>query len=274
VQVRFYTPHILLQEFINCIMVIQAEVNDGEAHIICYPPTPQNSLFFYINDRIKVQKKGDVDFALQPRGVLVGLQSSSVKLDVNKRHKAVRVGFQPGGMYRLLGFSMAEMIDASYDATDILGKEIEKVNNQLQEADGFDEIKTTIEHFLLDQVKSLKRPMPFDKAMLELIRLNGNIPIEQVASMACLSLRQFERVSKERIGFSPKVFARLVRFSKAYRLRENFPGLSWTSIAHTCGYFDQMHFIRDFREFAGITPGIIEKELDQTSLRMQADMRL
>lgn len=273
-EVRFYTPHILLQEFIQCIMVVSAEVKEGEPHIISYPPTPQNSLFFYINDRIKVRKQGDKDFTLQPRGVLVGLQSSSVRLDVNKSHKAVRVGFQPGGMYRFLGFSMSEMIDASYDAADVLGNEIEEVNNKLQEAEGFDEIKTIIEHFLLDQVKVLKRPLPFDKAMLEMIRFHGNIPIEKVASMACLSLRQFERVSKERIGFSPKMFARLVRFSKAYRLRENFPELTWTSIAYSCGYFDQMHFIRDFKEFTGITPGIIEKELDQTSLRMQGGMRL
>ena len=273
-QVQFYTPHILLQEFINCIMVVHAELNEAEASVICYPPTPQNSLFFYINDQIKVQKKGETHFELQPRSVVVGLQSSSVILDVNKSHKAVRVGFHPGGMFRLLGFSMAEMIDGSYDAADIFGNEIQELNCKLQETKSFIEIKDLIEQFLLVKVKILKRALPFDKAMLELLRLNGNVPIEQIASLACLSLRQFERISKERIGFSPKVFARLARFSKAYRLRENSPHLTWTNIAYECGYFDQMHFIRDFKEFAGITPGIIEKELENTSLRMQADMRL
>ena len=169
---------------------------------------------------------------------------------------------------------MAEMIDGSFDASDIFGNEIQEVNNKLQEAKNFDEIKEVIEQFLLGKVKLLKRALPFDNAMLELLRLNGNVPIEQIASLACVSLRQFERLSKERIGLPPKVYARLARFSKAYRLRENFPHLSWTSIAHECGYFDQMHFIRDFKEFAGITPGVIEKELASTPLRMQADMRL
>jgi len=255
-------------------MVIHAEISEDEANVICYPPTPQNSLFFYIHDRIKVQKKGEADFVLQPRSVVVGLQSSSVILDINKRHKAVRVGFHPGGMYRLLGFSMAEMIDGSYDASDLFGNEIHEVNYKLHEAKCFYEIKEIIEQFLLGKVKLLKRALPFDNAMLELLRLNGNVPIEQIASLACLSLRQFERLSKERIGLSPKVFARLVRFSKAYRLRENFPNLSWTSIAYESGYFDQTHFIRDFKEFAGIAPGVIEKELEGTPLRMQAAMRL
>lgn len=273
-QVQFYTPHILLQEFINCIMVVHAEMNADDPTVVCYPPTPQNSLFFYINDRIKVQKEGEAGFLLQPRSVVVGLQSSSVALDIGRSHKAVRVGFHPGGMYRLLGFSMAEMIDGSYDANDVFGNEIQEVNNRLQEAGSFDEIKEVIEKFLLTKVKMLKRALPFDSAMLELLRLSGNIPIEKIASLACLSLRQFERVSKERIGLPPKVFARLVRFSKAYRLHENFPQLSWTNIAYECGYFDQAHLIREFKEFAGVAPGIIEKELEAMPVRMQADMRI
>ncbi|HSN59842.1 MAG TPA: helix-turn-helix domain-containing protein, partial [Ferruginibacter sp.] len=98
--------------------------------------------------------------------------------------------------------------------------------------------------------------------------------IEQLASMACLSLRQFERVCRDRIGLPPKLYARLVRFSQAYRIRENSSDISWTSIAYECGYFDQMHMIRDFKEFAGVAPGIIEKELNNTHIRLQAELRL
>ena len=273
-QVQFYTPHPLLQEFINCIMVVHAKIGEGQSSVVCYPPTPQNSIFFYINDPIKVQKDGGHDFIVQPRSVIVCLQSSKVKLDVNRDHKAVRVGFHPGGMYRLLGFSMAEMIDGSFDAADLFGNDIRDVNNKLQDASNFHEIRHAIEQFLLQKREKLKRALPFDQAMLELVRFDGNVKMEKIASLACLSLRQFERLSKERIGVPPKVFARLVRFSKAYRMRENFPGMSWTSIAYECGYFDQMHFIRDFKEFAGISPGVIEKDLASTPLRMQAAMRL
>jgi AraC-like DNA-binding protein len=272
---KFYIPHPLLQEFVNCIMVIHAEVDNQHGSVFCpYPPTPQNSLFFYINDRISVQKEGEADFVLQPRSVVVGPQLTRVVLDINKSHKAVRVGFHPGGLHRLLRISMAEMIDQSYDASDVFGNELTHVNDCLQEARTFDEIKDVIETFLLQKVKSLTTMLPFDKAMLELLRLNGNVSIEHIASLSCLSLRQFERVSKDRIGLPPKLFARLVRFSKAYRLRENFPLLSWSSIAHECGYFDQMHFIRDFKQFAGVAPGIIEKELSQTPIRLQASLRL
>lgn len=259
----------------QCIMVIHAEVPEDAPPVICpYPPTPQNSLFFYIHDRIKVQQEGSNGFLVQPESVVVGPQLTRVSIDVNRNHKAVRVGFHPGGLHRLLGFSLAEMVDGSYDAADVFGSEMEGLNNRLKEAPDFDSIHAVIEQFLLRKTKALKRALPFDQAMLELVRLQGNIPIEQIASMACLSLRQFERVSKERIGLPPKLFARLVRFSKAYRLRENYPDWSWTQIAHECGYFDQMHFIRDFKQFAGVTPGFMEKELEHLPIRLQAQLRL
>jgi len=57
-------------------------------------------------------------------------------------------------------------------------------------------------------------------------------------------------------------------------LHENNPEISWTSIAYECGYFDQMHLIRDFKEFAGVAPGVIEKELSHIPIRMQAGLRL
>jgi AraC-like DNA-binding protein len=270
---QFYTPHAQLQDFINCIMVIHAEVGP-ESSVCIYPPTPQSSLFFYINDCIKVRKEGESNFVLQPRSVVVGLQSMRVELDVNRSHKAVRVGFHPGGMYRLLGFSMTEMIDGSYNAHDVFGNEVKQVDEKLQEAETFDEIKDVVEQFLLQKVSSLKRMLPFDHAMLELLRVNGNVSMEEIASLACLSLRQFERVSKERIGVSPKLYARLVRFSRAYRLYERSPQLNWTSIAYQCGYFDQMHLIRDFKEFAGVAPGAIEKALEHAPIRLQASMRI
>ena len=274
-QLKFYIPHILLQEYINCIMVVHVEVDAKSGPVICpYPPTPQNSIFFYINDPIKLQQAADTRFLLQPKSVIVGPQLTRVSIDINKSHKAVRIGFHPGGLYRLLGISMAEMLDKSYDATDVFGSELQQLNIELQEANCFDKIHLVIEKFLLQKLKKLKRALPFDMAMLELLRLNGNITIEQVASMACLSLRQFERVCKNRVGLPPKLFARLIRFSKAYRIRESCTDISWTSIAYECGYFDQMHLIRDFKEFAGVAPGIIEKELNNTPVRLQAELRL
>ena len=72
---------------------------------------------------------------------------------------------------------------------------------------------------------------------------------------------------------NPKMYARILRFSKAYRLHEANPQLNWTEIAYEAGYFDQMHMVRDFRTFAGVNPSVIESQLLRTPLRMQKDIR-
>jgi transcriptional regulator GlxA family with amidase domain len=69
-----------------------------------------------------------------------------------------------------------------------------------------------------------------------------------------VSLRQFERQFLERIGTSPTTFIRQARFAKALRLKRTHPALNWSSIAYECGYFDQMHLIRDFKQFTSATP--------------------
>jgi AraC-like DNA-binding protein len=272
---QFYIPHPFLQDIIQCIMVIDVKVDVSAGQIIIpYPPTPQNSLFFYIDDQIQVQFDDEKGFVLQPRSVIVGPQITPVKIDINQRHKAVRVGFQPGGLHRMLGLSLHEMVDGNYDAADVFGNKMRAVQMQLQEAEGFDAIKDVVEQFLLTQLIHTKPLLAFDHAMLQLVKHGGSLPIEKLAADSCLSLRQFERVCKQRIGMPPKLFARIIRFSKAYRLHENSAAKSWTSIAHECGYFDQMHFIRDFKEFAGVTPRIIGKELEQLPVRLQASMKL
>jgi AraC-like DNA-binding protein len=256
-------------------MIVDVQVDTSAGPVICpYPPAPQDSLFIYLNDLISVRKQSGQHYISQPRSVVVGTQLEGVAIDINRSHKAVRVGFRPGGLHRLLGVNMTEFIDNSYNAEDVFGNELRNLNDRLLEQTSFDQIKTEVENFLLRKLVSMRRGLPFDRAMQELVKKGGNVTMDQAANYACVSVRQFERLSNQRIGMSPKLYARLVRFSMAYRIRENSSHLSWTEIAHHCGYFDQMHFIRDFKFFAGVTPTIIDKELEHLSVRLQADMRL
>lgn len=92
--------------------------------------------------------------------------------------------------------------------------------------------------------------------------------IDYLATTSCLSTRQFERVFKDRIGLSPKFFSCLVRFANAWVAKEGSPTLSWFAIAHQCGYYDQMHLIRDFKEFAGTNPSEIEHAMKDVPINL------
>jgi AraC-like DNA-binding protein len=168
---------------------------------------------------------------------------------------------------------MHELFDGGFDALYLFSAGMKRINEQLQNTSELEKGKNIVENFLLQFVNGLKQMLPFDSAMQILLNQNGDMPIEKIASLSCLSLKQFERKCKERIGMNPKLYARILKFSKAYRLHEALPQLSWTKIAYEAGYYDQMHMIRDFKVFAGVSPSVIEQQLLSTPLRMQKDLR-
>lgn len=216
---------------------------------------------------------GSEEFERQPSALLIGPQYSRVNIKICGRSSGIRVDFLPGGLYRMLGIPMNELFDAGFDAVDFFGAHMKRINEQLQNSYSEAERIITVEKFLLDQVVNHKEILPIDYAMHKLLKANGNMAIQELASLSCLSIKQFERKCRERIGMNPKLYARILRFSKAYRLHEVYPELSWLDIAYQAGYYDQMHMIRDFKVFAGVNPSVIEQQLLRTPLRMQKDLR-
>lgn len=260
-------------EYVLNISTVNVILPEGVNDVVTpYPPTPFQSLMFYCNHPISMRRIEDGNFEKQPLTVLVGPQFSRVNIKVHHQLRAIRVDFLPGGMYRMLGIPMHELFDGGYDALEFFGREMKSINEQLLNTPNLEEGKNIVEKFLLGRVANLKGILPFDSALQMLFNHNGNMSIEKTASFSCLSIKQFERKCKERIGMNPKMFARILKFSKAYRLHEACPQLNWTNIAYEAGYYDQMHMIRDFKIFAGVNPSVIERQLLSTPLRMQKDL--
>lgn len=104
-----------------------------------------------------------------------------------------------------------------------------------------------LENRLLQQ-----QPKPIYLAIKQVLQGNEVANINQLAYSFNLSTRQFERKFKEQAGFSPKLYSRIARFHKA--LQHYGTTLPLTEIAYNCGYYDQSHFIRDFKAFSGHHP--------------------
>jgi len=91
--------------------------------------------------------------------------------------------------------------------------------------------------------------------VIELIQQRrGNISIEAMASKACLSRRQFERVFTEQIGATPKQYLKTIRFQNAIYQKQLHKELNMTELSYESGYYDQSHFISEFKSMCGQTP--------------------
>ena len=165
---------------------------------------PFQSLLFYCNHPVSMGRTETTTFDVQPLSVLVGPQFSRVNIKVVDRLRAIRVDFFPGGMYRMLGIPMNELFDKGFDAVDFFHPEMKTINEQLQQLTDLEQGKNIVEKFLLHEALKLKARLPFDSAIGQLLKHNGQMTIEETASLACLSIKQFERKCRERIGMNPK----------------------------------------------------------------------
>jgi AraC-like DNA-binding protein len=266
---QIYEPHPALKGFVNNIMIHAAKLQATDnAYTFSIPPLPEHGLIFYVRDRVDVKDLSTQKKETQSSSLVIGPQLYRHEIIPGRDHLILKVGFQPGGLYRFLGIPMNELLcKGAFDGVELLGSEMNEVNDKLQEADSFCKMKMIVENFLLQHIKKLKQTLPIDQVLQLLIKERGLIKIEELASGACLSIRQFERVFQQRIGLPPKHFCRLVRFSQAWIVKQQQPDITWIKIAHECGYFDQMHLIRDFHEFAGVNPSSIESELLQSPVK-------
>lgn len=272
---RLFIPHPALADFVSGILVFRADLRCTPNEIINpFPPTPEQYLYFYLADPVAARKQDESFFSEKPGTMIVGAQLSRVDLNMGKNHSMLAVIFRPGGLYRLLGgLPMMELTDADHDSSLLLGSGMTRIREQLQHASSWDQSKAIVESWLLSRLSKVKTLSPFDHAMRAAMQSGGLLPVEQLASIACTSIRQFERQCLTRIGMGPKILSRITRFSAAYRLYERHPDMTWISIAHSTGYFDQMHMVRDFKQFAGMVPTLLQSSLLNTPLRLQAGIR-
>jgi AraC-like DNA-binding protein len=102
--------------------------------------------------------------------------------------------------------------------------------------------------------RSRQLPTEIVWAWHRLVQSDGRIRIAELVRELGWSERHFARQFNEHIGLSPKVFARVLRFAGAVRVLTTDRSIDLADVALACGYFDQSHFTREFRAFAGTTP--------------------
>src|SRR5690606_28915613 len=168
---------------------------------------------------------------------------------------AIKVVLQPTVLSRLKILEVKELTNTFIDAEDSLGKEISVLQEKLSFMNELNSMIATIEDFFLHLIrKRLKPAEPIDKASAFIFNHEHMLSLDWLANQSCLSVRQFIRRFEEHVGLKPKMFQKIIRFDRAYRLKNNRPDLDWLHIAIACGYNDYQHLVKDFKEFTNLTP--------------------
>jgi AraC-like DNA-binding protein len=200
----------------------------------------------------------------EPTGLtIIGLMTTPQSFDVPSGQSYFGVRFRPG-MASAFVPEAARLNDRVEALENVVGVDGRHLFEQLSEA------KTSIE--MVERFERFLRPLePPDRAHRALDHLSAcDLSVDRLAAKSGISIRHLRRACLERAGVSPKYLSRILRFRRAAEhiakvTNQTIPP-AWAEVAAACGYFDQAHFIREFQEFTGSTPGRYLQSLPNRSL--------
>lgn len=170
-------------------------------------------------------------------------------------HKAVQpfrnigIYFQPTALKSIFGIDADELTNQDIDIDELIKTNI---TDQLLNAATAEQRIGLLSSFLIQQVE--QRKTANEKVRFASEQLQKGVSLPNVQNELNISERSLERYFKQHIGISPKLYARIIRFQSALENIRQTQFDKLTDLAYQSDYFDQSHFIRDFKEFAGTSP--------------------
>ncbi|RMG17454.1 MAG: AraC family transcriptional regulator [Bacteroidetes bacterium] len=166
------------------------------------------------------------------------------------------VSFMPTALHRIFGWQMEAFASKRLLLTSLLGEEIMQVAHSVRMADGLPARIEQVERFIRQKGCHLEDEPGLVERIIQYIQGEGtDLHVHQLARRLGIHRRRMERLFKRQVGISPKQYIQIHRLQKAVWLYLNSPCLDVQDVVCMCGYFDQAHFIREFKAFTGKTPG-------------------
>jgi AraC-like DNA-binding protein len=187
--------------------------------------------------------------------VLCGPHSQPFAIDTSVGTSVAGIHFKPGGARPFLNLPFGELHNTHIWLDSLWGQAAtNRVREQLLEAKTPESKARVLEQTLLAAAPVPSRHPAVAFALNEFRMLPEAQKISDVTEKIGLSARRFIDLFRNEIGLTPKLFCRVRRFQKVLRQISAGQPIDWTDLALKCGYFDQAHFIHDFRAFSGINP--------------------
>jgi len=184
-----------------------------------------------------------------------GLDDACAVIEHNGAMRGIQVDLTPLAARMIFREPMHELARTTAALEDVLGREALLLEERLCEARTWDERFELVERALATRLAAAEPPPPdVEWAWRRLTAVRGCIRVGELAAELGCSRKHLAVRFREHVGLPPKLVARMLRFRHASDLlgSERPPALA--ELAQRCGYYDQAHLDRDFREFASTTP--------------------
>lgn len=187
-------------------------------------------------------------------GTLSGLHSGPLVIEMGASQETLGLRLRPAGAYALLARPLAEVSDLTVNLDDLVGRVARELAERVATAASVAERFRIVHDWVRSRIAPARVVEPavaWSAAQLE--RSDGAVAIAALRAETGLSTTRLVARFREQIGFSPKRYARILRFRRALALLHE-GALPAVEVALEAGYYDQPHLVAEFRAMAGMTP--------------------
>ena len=217
------------------------EVPSGDVHLILSPASELTV--------------GNAGAGSRHTSFVAALHETHSLVEHGGRQHGIEVRLTPLGAYTLLGFPMDELSNRVVELDDLIGPRADELVERLFEPAAWHERFSLLDALLAARAEDGRGAAPgVAWAWRRLGETSGRTSVRGLSEELGWSQRRLVARFREQIGLPPKALARILRFERVSALLQRVEGARLAEVAYDCGYFDQAHLNRDFREFAGTTP--------------------
>lgn len=249
-----YQPHPDLESLIGCYWTLEVPAdNDSQKQRIV--PDGCIEMAFILGDDIKRYTLED-EFILQPRAMVLGQTIEPFYIEPTGYVNTFAIRFYPYGFANFVTEPIEKLANKETPLELLFEEKIAKeLEQKIIRAKDVKQRIEIIERFLLERLNEKSTVENIVKTTVNaLLSTNGNVPIKTILKDDLSKRRQLERKFKKQIGVSPKQLGKVIRLQTALKMLLNKEAESLTNIAYESEYYDQAHFIKDFKEFTGTNP--------------------
>jgi AraC-like DNA-binding protein len=257
---RKYQPSDVLLPFVECYFTWDSEGPLPAPIMVESPPNGFCSIVFNYAAPYYLQNKKYERLDV-PSQFLSGQNIYSYKLFLENRIGMAGIVFKPAALATIFDLPIYEYTEERIDLYKVFRKEvIDHYASKIRESEEEEKVKW-LEDFIMAEF-SIRRPKPdyIDYAANFIVEHNGMVQVGDLLKDSCMSRRTFERKFFQKVGLSPKYYARIRRIGHLLNGVAGNKKVDWAQLFYDCEFYDQAHFIKDFEEFTGRTPQQYLKE--------------
>ena len=184
-----------------------------------------------------------------------GVRTEPISIYSGKESAMLIISFKKGKAYPFFPFSMKEISNRVVDADLLWGSLLDDLRERILDETDIGKRFRIVENFLFKSFqKKLERNPCVEFAVNEIVKNPSQTNLGKLNDKIGYSQKHFISMFKKQVGLTPKSYLRIMRFQAALIEIESSAKVDWTQVAGNCGFYDQAHFIADFKKFSGFTP--------------------